>query len=182
MSNYEIQQSLIKSYADRYRINHNLLEASKFLFVMPNAPYLNFFAQTAVLPGVTGNPSMQPTPLTDIWRVGDKLMYDPLTITFLVDEDLRVWEEVYNWLENIHNAMDDAGYAKAKKTTGVYTDLSMLFLKNSNNDNLSVRFHKAFPVSLSPVAMSSQDDASTTLTADITLYYDIFKIHRTPTN
>ena len=43
----------------------------------------------------------QPTPLKDVPIPGDKLDYDNLNITFLVDENLENYREIHGWLTGL---------------------------------------------------------------------------------
>lgn len=169
---------LSAGFQKRYAVNHSYLQKTKFCFVSHATPHLTLFCQNVDLPGVNGNPALQPTPLIDIPRAGDKIMFDPLTITFLIDEDLKVYEELFNWMTGYMFPQKDKQYSDLKKRGGPYADLSMIMLKNSNNDNLKIRFEDAFPVSLSPISMSVSEDATSVITADVTFYYKLYRFER----
>lgn len=169
--------ALAQAFMSKYRVNTNYLETAKFVFVTHSMPHLNLFCQTIEMPGVSTTPAIQPNPLVDIPRSGDKLVFAPLTISFIVDEDLRVWEEVYNWLKGITFPEKFSEY-RLQKQKGIYTDANLIFLKNSNTDNFSVRFHNCTPMSLSGIRMTTTEDAKTILTADLQLAYILFKFDR----
>lgn len=105
------------------------------------------------------------------------MQFEELAVTFLVDEDLRVYEEVFNWLKGITFPHQFKEY-KEQKDKGIYADCSVLFLKNSYESNLSFRFHNMFPTSIGPINFTSGTDGSQVLTTDITFSYDTFRIVR----
>ena len=43
----------------------------------------------------------QYTPFVDVAVVGDKLQYDNFNMTFMVDESLQNYMEMYDWVKNI---------------------------------------------------------------------------------
>ncbi len=61
---------------------------------------------------------------------------------------------------------------------GIYSDCSILVLKNSYEENFSIKFFDVFPTSIGPVGFSSQDASDTILTSDVTFSYTTFEIVR----
>ena len=166
-----------QSYLTKYNINSNLLQSAKYIFVSHNTPFLNYFSQTATLPGVSTNPVLAPTPYSETWRHGDKMDFQELTITALIDEDLRVFEETYNWLKGLTYPHNGSEYEKQKRS-GLYADMDLLFLTNSATDNLSIRFTNCHPIALGSLTMSSMDSPVSVITCDFTFRYDTFEIRR----
>ena len=62
--------------------NTSFLQTTKFSFVIPNLPFAKYFCQTVTLPSITTSEALVSTPFSDTYRHGDKLTFDPLTITF----------------------------------------------------------------------------------------------------
>ena len=79
--------------------NSSFLQANKFTFSFATLPFLKYFCQTVNIPGVSTSPVTVDNPFSNTYRHGDKLLYDQMNITIIVDEDMRVWEETYNWLQ-----------------------------------------------------------------------------------
>ena len=78
--------------------NLNYLSPLGFRFMVKKLPNVNYFCQVVTLPNISMNVIESTTPFSTIPRVGDKLIYDPLTIRFRVDEDLKNYLEIHNWL------------------------------------------------------------------------------------
>jgi len=157
--------------------NTNNLQTNKFTFVAPGMPYGTYFCQTVNFPGVNTSEVMVPTPFSETYRHGDKLQYDPLTITFLIDEDMRAWEESYNWLKGITFPHNGREYVQQRKK-GIYIDCTLTINRNSNTPNLRVLFKNCHPTSLGPITFTATDDANMVPTADLTLRYDTFEFQR----
>ena len=74
----------------------------QFRFKIAKLPQVEFFIQTVNLPGITlGEISDVPTPLYDYPMPGDKITYQSLDISFLVDENLNNYKELHDWLSGL---------------------------------------------------------------------------------
>tara|TARA_B100001250_G_scaffold147972_1_gene126765 strand:+ start:1063 stop:1665 length:603 start_codon:yes stop_codon:yes gene_type:complete len=64
-------------------------------------PKTTWFCTAANLPGVTLGESTYPTPMADMFVAGDKLTFETLNVTFMVDEELQNYREIWEWLVGI---------------------------------------------------------------------------------
>jgi hypothetical protein len=162
--------------------NTSILQPTKFTFIIPDLPFAKYFCQSATLPGVSTSPVNIETPFSAIYYHGDKLVYDAFSINAIVDEELRVWEETYNWLTSLTKPEKWSQYAKFEKSSkaprNLYYDGILTINTNANNPNLRVKFRNCHPVSLGAIQFSTSDNAGTIPTADITFRYDSFEIER----
>src|SRR5674476_866058 len=81
-------------------VNKNYLSPVEYRFGVKKLPYTSFFVQNVNLPGISLGKIDQPTPFVPIPVQGDHLTFNPLALTFRVDEDLGNWLEVYTWIRN----------------------------------------------------------------------------------
>ena len=82
------------SITDNQPDNLNPLSPLGFRFQIKRIPHVNYFCQSVVLPTITMNPvEMQTSPFGVLPRPGDRLIYDPFTIRFRADEDLKNYIE-----------------------------------------------------------------------------------------
>ena len=159
--------------------NTSFLESTKFIFTIPNLPFMRYFCQSIMLPGVSTSEAMQPTPFSEAWRHGDKMLYEPFTITVLIDEDVKVWEESYNWLRALTFPHEFPEYANRYLTGGQkYYDGILQFNTNSNLDNLRIKFHNIHPIQIGAIQMNTADTPDVTPTSDMTFRYDTFHFER----
>ena len=161
--------------------NTSLLQPTKYTFIIPDMPFLKYFCQTVMLPSVSTSEVMVPTPFSATYRHGDKLVFEALTITALIDEDLRIWEETYKWIKGLTRPKEYEEYIrKTIKTpaTGLYFDGYLTINTNSNNPNMRIKFHNCHPTSLSGINFDTKVDADTIPTCDITFRYDLYEIER----
>ena len=159
--------------------NTSILQSTKFTFIIPDMPFLKYFCQTVQVPSVTTGEITVPTPFSNTYRHGEKLNFDPLSITTLVDEDLRVWEETYKWLKGLTRPTEYAEYIKAKDPNApLYYDGFLTINTNANNPNIRIKFRNCHPTNIGMVNFDTKVDADTIPTADFTFRYDYFEFER----
>ena len=76
-------------------------QSNQFKIYLPIFPTTEWFVIRANIPGVTMAQASQYTPFVDVAVVGDKLQYDNFNMTFMVDESLQNYMEMYDWVKNI---------------------------------------------------------------------------------
>jgi hypothetical protein len=142
-------------------------------------PFLKYFCQSINLPGVATSAVSVETPFSATYRHGDKLVYDAFTVTVLIDEDLRVWEETYNWLRALTFPQEFRQYYRNTNGKQVaYHDGILTVNTNANNPNIRIKFVNCHPVSLSGFSFSAAESAMTTITSEISFRYDYYEIDR----
>ena len=67
---------------------NDYLRPNAFKFSIKDIPGVSFTCQSANLPQLALGFAVQPTPFTDIPRIGDKLNFGDFTIRFLISEDM----------------------------------------------------------------------------------------------
>lgn len=160
--------------------NTNFLHPTKFTFVIPDLPFAQYFCQVVNLPGVSTNPVTVENPFSKTFRHGDKMQFDELSITVLMDEDLRVWEETFNWIVSYSfpHAFEEYKRRPSAQTGQIYYDGVLTFNTNSNNPNLQIRFKNLHPISISGIEMDTRNSKETVPVATIVFRYDTFKFER----
>lgn len=168
-----------ESAISRIPDNGNFLQSTKYTFIIPELPFARYFCQSVLLPSVSTSEIMIPTPFSDTYRHGDKLVYEPISMTVIVDEDLKVWEETHNWLKALTAPTKFDEYLRIKsKRIPAYYDGILTINTNANIPNLRLKFRNCHPVSLGGIQFSSSDSADNTIVTDISFRYDYYDIER----
>jgi hypothetical protein len=159
--------------------NTSLLQPNKFTFSFTTLPFLKYFCQSVSIPGVSTSAVPVETPFSNTFRHGDKLVYDGLNISALLDEDIRVWEETYNWLLALTFPKEFRQYYRnSNNRDSAYHDGILTINTNANNPNVRFKFTNCHPVSLSGISFDTTQSALETMTIDIGFRYDGFEIER----
>lgn len=162
-------------------VSGNLLQKSKFLLSFSRIPNFMFFCQKVVLPGISVQEAVQSTPFVDSYSSGNKAVYDAFTCTVLVDENMRSWWEIHNWIRGLTLAVGfkDPLQVPALTTANKYSDASLTILSNSNVPNVRVNYYNCFPSAFSELQFDTRDGPDEIMTFDVRFryfYYDPFDI------
>lgn len=163
-------------------INHNFLSPLNFRFILKRAPATEFFIQKINLPGFKLGVPQFPNPFVTIPEPGEHLAYNPLTITFKVDEDLKNYLEIHKWMQALGKPKNFEEYREVAVDVpqisgyGVKSDISLILMTNIKNPSFSINFVDAFPVLLGDIQFDTREEDIQYLTATATFkytYYDI---------
>lgn len=147
-------------------LNKNpLVTSGGYKIVFDRAPNVTFFAQAVNIPGISVNEVAIARPQINAYVPGDKLIYEPLTLTVLLTEDLDNYKEIYTWL--YQSVMEN-------NSSKQYSDITIFSLTSKNNPNKEVVFKNAFPVSLGAVNFTVQETDTVYGQVDMTFRYDYF--------
>ena len=169
-------------------------DPTKFKFNIVKLPKVEYFCTQVNLPGISiADNYSQPTPFRDIPLPGEKLRYEPLSVTFLVDENLENYQEIHGWLRGLgfpggyddFKTLLDGGsdrFPTSKPTTkfnapnqgGIFSDATLNILTSKNNPVTEVRFNDCFPISLSSLQYNQQATDTDYLTATVTFEYKLY--------
>jgi hypothetical protein len=159
--------------------NSSILQSTKYTLLFPTMPFLRYFSQTATIPSVSTSGIAVSTPFSDTFRHGTTLRFEDFTINAIVDEDLRVWEETYNWIKSLTRPSDFNQYARYRNAENMlYHDAILTVNTNANNPNIRFKFFNCHPTSIGAIAFNTADTADSIPTVDITIRYDYYEIER----
>lgn len=167
--------------------NRNYLSPTGFQFVLNRAPKVSFFCNVANIPGISMGNAEQPTYLKNIPLPGDKVDFEDLSLSFLVDENLENYMQIQNWIrgigypENINEIKDfqkPSEYIDQpdKSQLNLYSDGTLIVLSSNLRPNFKVKFTNLFPVSLSTLQFDATDTDVQYFTAEATFKYTIYNI------
>ena len=175
----------------------------QFRFKMTKLPKVEFFVQTANIPGISLGSTTQDTPLKDIAGAGDKVNYQSLDISFLVDENLNNYKELHDWILGLGFAQSHDQFKNLQATGadrfpgttlgtaagatlpqpaaegGIYSDATLTVLNNKNVAKTEIRFQNVYPISLGSLSydIKASDVDYLQVSASFNyMYYDIVQI------
>ena len=175
--------------------NRNFLAPTGFKFTLEKSPGVAFFCNQANIPSLDLGVAIQPSYLKDIDRPGDKLVFGDLSIRFLVDEDLKNYMEIQNWMRGLgypekidqiydlqktgNRGMD----LKTRKLDNIFSDGTLSILNSSLVSNFFIKFQGLFPYSLTTLSFDATDTDIEYFTAEVSFkytYYEITNLSGTP--
>ena len=171
--------------------NRNLLSPNGFIFSINKMRSVDFFCQSASIPAMTMEGVQQGTRFNKVWHPGDEINYEPLALRFLVDENLKNYYQVHDWMRGIATPQSskefyfDRGSLESQNkrpsgnsnlgTDNQWVSDCSLFILSSNYQPVSeFVFRDAFPISLSTLAFDTAVDDIQFFTAETYLRYTYF--------
>lgn len=169
--------------------NPNLLHPNKFILQVLALPDVKYWCQSVNLPGISIGEAIRSTPFIDLYSPGEKAILNPLAVTFLIDEDMRGWLEVFTWMTSLSFPKNFQQYQQLgnrfdayRKNMPQFSDITLTILNTKQNPTYRVKYYNCFPTSLSDVVFSAQASPEEPMTADVTFRYDIFEIEKVNVN
>lgn len=144
-------------------MNINPAISTNFLLEIPLFPELNYFIQTTEVPGITM--AGVDLPYKNIYGnvPSNRIDYDQLNVTFLVDEDWTNWHSLVRWMARIKTGKDTILTEMCDMT---------LHLKNSNKTlGKRLLFCGGYPVSLGTLNLESSTTDATNLVCSASFKY-----------
>lgn len=173
---------------NRNPTNPNFLQPNKYQLNFGRSPNVRYFCQSLSVPGISLSEIPQNNPFVDVYVPGEKAIYDLLNITFIVDEELKSWLEIHDWIRAMTFPKEFEEYKQLdrlnKYTTNIptvkpqYSDATITLLSSSNTPYYNFRFYDVFPTTLSTFVMSATDSPDTIITADATFRYSYFDVEK----
>jgi hypothetical protein len=176
----------------------------QFRFKCSKLPKVEFFCQTANIPGIGLGVANIETPLKTIPFPGDKVTYNDLAISFLVDENLENYKEIHDWIIGLgapqnhtqfsdfrglssdrfpgtssSNAITGQATADPLPEGGMYSDATLTVLNSKNIAVTEIRFHNIFPTSLGALSYNVQASDVNYLSTAVDfsyMYYEIVQL------
>jgi hypothetical protein len=189
---------------DRTTTKFDYASPIQFRFKMTKLPLVEFTVQTANIPGISLGSTSFETPLKDIAGVGDKVSYQTLDVSFLVDENLNNYKEIHDWITGLgfpqdhkqFKTLQGTGADRFPGTTsstaargtsipqpadegGIYSDATLTVLNSKNIAKTEIRFQNVFPISLGSLSydIKASDVDYLQVSASFNyMYYDIVQI------
>ena len=172
------------------QLSQSYQQPTKWQISFPRISNTVFYCTSVSVPGFTITETKQPTPVQDLWIPGNKVNYEPLMLTFLVDDKFASWFDVYQWMTGLGAPQNDQQYADLASnsikngvpTFGVrppYAEGILNLYTAKNNVGLQFYFADCYPFTLSSVKMSYEQSADYVLTAEVGFRYSYYAFSTT---
>jgi hypothetical protein len=134
------------------------LANNKFSLIIPGLDDVSFFLQKLTLPTINVHQVNINTRVIDYNGIGEKLLFEPFIVTFMVDKYSRNWASIFNWMKS----MTVNGSSVDKEADVV------LMIDNKP----FIRFYGAWPTSLSGYDLDSTVEKFQYVLANVSFNYD----------
>ena len=154
-----------------------------FKLTLSTKEKVDFLSNSANVPGISLGTALQGTTFRMLDVRGDEVMYEDFTINFLVDEDLKNYMIIHNWItglgipENFKQYKDLTTNEDGQKDEMLqYCDGTLHILNSNFRDMARVKFADLFPVSLTSLQFNATENDVNYFTAEASFKYTIYNI------
>ena len=176
---------------DKQIANRNYMSPLGFKLIITKTPKVDFLCQSANIPSISMGTAIQPSYLKDIPVSGDKVLYDDLTVRFLVDEKMENYLAIHKWITGLGYPESLGQYSQLKKDDNrtdrrvsdaadpryfEFSDATLQVLNSNYKPSVLINFKDAFPTSLSTLDFDVTTRDYNYFTAEVTFKYTIYNI------
>ena len=147
------------------RINYNQAIGTSFKLEIPDFKEVNYFVQTTELPGMTMSGVDAPFDNHATHVPSNRIEYDPLNFTCLVDEDFENYNRVRLWMHQI---------VVTEPVVDQMKDITLHVLNSNKNPIRAIKFYKAYPTMISAIPLESSTSDATPVVCSMTFRYQFF--------
>ena len=155
----------------------NFLQPTGFKIIINRKRFKNieFFAQSVNHPSVSLGVATQPYQRTNVFFPGDKLEYGELTVQAIIDENLNVYEEIYDWMKQLVETNRVTPSSRQLDSQDSYEyDMRIILLTSNNTELRTFDYKDTFPINLGDMVLASSVSSVQYITLPITFKYTTF--------
>ncbi len=120
-----------------------------------------------MLPDVTAEGAPLQYKQINVGRASDKISFGQFEISYLIDEDLLNYKEIFDWLKSNVETTHTA--------TNHVRDLTLTIMNSANNVTKQIKFVDAYPTSISSLPFDITTTDVEYLTAVVTFEYSYYE-------
>ena len=165
--------------------NKNFLSPLGFTFTIKKTPKVNYFVQAVALPSLLLGQSDIKTPFVKLPIPGDTIDFGTLTVTYRLDEEMRNYKEIFDWIIALGFPDNFNQYAAIAPNrgkfggmvtnpvsgAGIYSDASLIVLNSVRAPIIEFVFKNLYPISISDVLFDTMRTDVDYVDATVTFAY-----------
>lgn len=159
--------------------NPNFLASNYFQFNLSRIPNFTYFVQSANIPMMSTRTLNQPTSLGTYPKIpATNFYFDDLTVSFMVNADMKNWIEIYDWMKGIGNLKTDATNLPYDPTdpNGVFSVATLLVTNSTYKPILNAKFYYVFPRTLGGINFSTQNTSTDPVSCSVNFSYAFYEV------
>lgn len=153
------------------RMNYNPAIGTSFRMSIagPGFEEANYFVQTTELPGLSMSGVDTPWSNHATNMPSNRIEYDPLNLTMIVDEEWKNVDAIRLWMHRI---------CVTEPVQNEMKDITLHLLNSNKNSIIGVKFIKAYPTMIAAVPLESSTSDAIPPTCALTFRYQFYDFVR----
>lgn len=147
----------------------------KFVLNKSDAKTFNWQVQAFVLPDIElASAKATSSPKVGSWSIAGTAMYfNELEVTFLLDENLEAWIEIYKWMKELVRPYGN----QTQEIIPTESTIS-IHLMNNNRSSLGkvFNFYRVWPVRLGGIDFSTMNESPEELSCTVAFKFDTYDL------
>lgn len=133
------------------------LSAGGYRFTVHRLPKVSFAVQQVNVPGITLPAVEQRNIFANLPHAGDHIDYGEFRLTYLVDEELKNYLEIHDWIRSLGkpDAFEEYAALHLEPGTGIASDCTLGVLDSKRVLRFTISFKEAVPTSLSDMTFDA---------------------------
>lgn len=154
--------------------NLNYLSGNQFQFRIDKIPDFTYFVQSANIPMLTSRAINQPTIFGTLPKIpATNFIFDDLQVTFLVDNLMKSWKDIYYWIRSLGNMED---FKDAIPHKDKFSNAQMLIMNSAYTPVLKIYYYNLFPTTLGSINFSVTSTNNDPIATSVNFAYSHFDI------
>ena len=169
----------------------NFLNINSFVMEIARIPVMKFGVQEITFPDTSLPEVKMGNPFRAVNAVGDHIMQEDFTFTFIIDEAMANYRALLAWMQGLGFPEDYKqheefinGRTGSKELLSLsnsrignqFSDITVTILTNHKNPSIRYTMRDCFPVNLSGFSVNVTDSDSTPVTATCSMKFTGFDI------
>jgi hypothetical protein len=157
--------------------NVNYLQPTGFRISIDRKRYpnLEYFVQSVQHPNLSVSTVELPVRrITSVPLVGDSIKFGSVDFTILLDEDMKSYEEMFDWMQR---GVNEGQVSAENRRTAIptYSDITLSILSSHNNSVRQITYRDCIPTDLGGVSFVSNSGDATFLTFTASFRFSQFE-------
>jgi len=163
--------------------NFNKFNSQTFSLDISKCPMVSDYVQSVSVPGLTLGEAIAGTPFSDRKEPGDKIIFSVLSLTVILDEELKVWKEVYDWINGLGFPESFSQYKNFNPNAKTilspaeaFSDASLLLYTSQQKPFMKLKFYDLFPIALGDIPLSFGETGDEFLSVVMDFQYRSYEV------
>ena len=158
--------------------NINYLQPTAFKLTIDRKKFgnLEYFAQTITHPSISITPAELPYKRLNLHMAGDKLTFNELTATIILDENLSAYIEMYDWMKRLVEEPNQTRLLQSANEFPTAVDITVSVLSSKNNQVKQIRYIDCIPTDLGDINFQATTQDVQYLTFPISFRFSYFEL------
>lgn len=154
--------------------NTNYLANNFFVFDIDKIPIFRYYVQSANIPMLTSRAINQPAIFSTFPKIpATNFIFDDLQVSFLLDNEMKSWKEIYNWIRSLGNMED---FKDAIKHKDKFSNGSLLISNSAYKPIMKIMFYNLFPTTLGSVNFAVTSTTTEPIVTSVNFAYSHFEL------